>query len=121
MKDMDNMSFIQLVYIAFFFRTCDPGAYKMWKGEEGTTEMEFRKKSITSLSRSGEFIEKGATLKNNIYSDAVEANRVVSIINASVQGGTESPANKAVNKLYRVYKKFPKPIKSVIRKILGVK
>lgn len=121
MNDMDNMSFIQSAYVSFFYRTCDAEAYKRWNGEKGLPEAEFRKKCITSLSRSGEFIDKGVTLKNNMYSSTAEANRSVSVINAPAQAGADSPVEKAVNKLYRFYKKFPKPIKNLIRKILGVK
>lgn len=122
MNDMDNMSFVQSLYLAFFFRTCDTGAYARWNGEKNIPKEEFRKKTVSGLSRSGEFFDKKVRLINNIYSGTAEANRAVTVSSVPAQpSGAESPAEKAINKLYRFYKKFPKPIRGLIRKILGVK
>ena len=115
MCDLDNMSFLEAAYVALFFRTADPSAYVSWKKHEDMYASDFRRKLLNSLAVSREFMDKSAILKNNIYSNKAELNR------AYVQGSAGfSSANKAVNKLYRIYKKFPNPIKKFIKKILGV-
>ncbi len=115
MCDLDNMSFLEAAYVALFFRTADPSAYVNWKKCEDMYASDFRRKLLSSLAGSREFLEKGAVLKNNVYSNKAESNR------ACVEGSTGfSSANRAVNKLYRIYKKFPNPIKKLIKKILGV-
>lgn len=116
MCELDNMSFLEAAYVALFFRTADPGAYINWNKFENMYTSDFRRKLLNHLAGSREFSEKGVALKNNIYSSKAELNRVY----AEESAGFAS-ANKAVNKLYRIYKKFPSPIKKLIRKILGVR
>lgn len=117
MSNLDNMSFIQALYIALFFRTCDTGALAIWQKNRMLTQNEFRKKAVNSLMRSQEFFDKGAVVINNLYSSGAEANREVVVVGTA---GVTS-ANKALNKLYRFYKGLPTPIRNLIRKILGIK
>lgn len=117
MTNLDNMSFIQALYIALFFRTCDAGALAIWQKSRMLSQNEFRTKAINSLMRSQEFCDKGAVVINNVYSSGLEANREIAAVGAS---GVTS-ANKALNKLYRFYKVLPTPLRNLIRKILGVK
>ena len=115
MIDLDNMSFMEATYAALFFRTADPGAYANWSKRKDMYTLDFRKRLINSIGGSQEYLEKGAVLKNNIYSNRAEANRPVSIGKTS----DFSAANKAVNKLYRIYKNLPSPQKKLAKKHIG--
>ena len=115
MIDLDNMSFMEATYAALFFRTADPGAYANWSKRKDMYTLDFIKSLINSIGCSQEYLEKGAVLKNNIYSNRAEANRPVSIGKTS----DFSAANKAVNKLYRIYKKLPSPLKKLAKKLIG--
>ena len=115
MIDLDNMSFMEATYAALFFRTADPGAYANWSKRKDMYTLDFRKRLINSIGGSQEYLEKGAVLKNNIYSNRAEANRPVSIGKTS----DFSAANKAVNKLYRIYEKLPSPLKKLAKKLIG--
>jgi len=118
MNNLDNMSFIQALYVALFFRTCDSEALIQWQKRRILPQNEFRVKAVNSLIKSQEFLDKGTVIINNLYSYGAEANREL----IDVTGiGTVTSANKALNKLYHFYKGLPAPLRNLIRKILGVK
>lgn len=119
--NLDNPSFIQSCYVSFFYRIPDEGAAKRWEREYGLSNQEFQKKVVKSLTNSQEFLDKKVVLKNNIYSDNHTVNYIVNC-NITVQDNTNMlETNQAMNRLYGYYKKLPKFLKTIIRRIAGLK
>ena len=132
---LDNPSFIQSCYVSFFYRIPDEGAAKRWEREYGMNRVDFQKKVVKSLTNSQEFLDKKVVLKNNIYSDKHIVNYQIQV--AELKENTSNKeedvskvnmietsimeTNLGINRLYGYYKKLPKPMKTVIRRIAGLK
>ena len=121
LNDLDNMSYIQGLYVFLFYRSCDIGSLRAWTKDADMPQEEFRQKAVKSLSSSQEFYDKGVALVNNQYSSHNKANREIVVYGGGLPVGTGHPAEVGVNKLYRFYKKLPKSIRDLIRKIIGIK
>ena len=121
LNDLDNMSYIQGLYVFLLYRPCDIGALRAWTKNADMPQEEFRKKAVNTLSSSQEFYDKGVALVNNQYSSRSEANREIAVYGGGPPIGSGHPAEAGINKLYRFYKKLPKPIRDLIRKIIGIK
>lgn len=120
LKDLDNINYLQALYILFFYRTSDAEALKLWKEKANMSVDEFRRRAVQSLSKSQEFFDKRTELINNLYSSG-EAKQAVPVYSGNTLVGSGQPAEICVNKLYRFYKKLPTPIRNLIRKIVGIK
>ena len=119
LSKLDNISFIQASYASFLFRTADEGALKKWRTRAEQEPNNIKEALVKSVLRSEEFAMKGALVKNNIYSSADFLSPKISIPTAKsseLNGNTD----KAINKLYRIYKKLPRPIRNIIRKFAGL-
>lgn len=108
--DFDKATFIQSLYIGFFFRTPEASARNSWAVLEDITVKEFQKRAFDSLSTSQEYMKNGTIICNNIFSEST-----VKLGNLSTQTVNY---NSYVEKLYGIYCKFPKSLKFIIKKIL---
>lgn len=121
---LDNPSFIQSCYVSFFYRIPDEGAAKRWEREYGMNNADFQKKVVKSLTNSQEFLDKKVVLKNNIYSENHMVNYQIEVKTDNAVGTNQEinqGVNLGINRLYGYYKKLPKPIKTIIRRIAGLK
>jgi hypothetical protein len=103
---LDNISFIQTLYIHLFNRICDEGALKTWKRNADMNEKNFQEKAVKTLLHSQEFRDKNAKIYNNIYSNKSTTEQYVTVINNFYNG-----------RFYKIYNKMPKSIKEIIKKL----
>ena len=104
--DDDRDTFLQSLYIALLFRTPEKAARDRWREVKGLTERQVQSKIFTSLISSQEFLEKGAVVCNNFYSDSAAKVQIV------------MQSNRYMDKLYGYYRKMPGFIKKIVKKIL---
>lgn len=111
MPQYDNQSLLQVLYIAFFFRTPEENARINWGKLNDMPPRDFQEKVFKTLSSSQEFIKNGTIICNNMYcSPDIKISAAIS---------TASNINPYINKLYNYYRKLPLPLKKIIKLIVG--
>ncbi|MGL5434322.1 MAG: hypothetical protein ACRDBO_02835 [Lachnospiraceae bacterium] len=105
-RDFENDVFLEVAYLKLLERLPDKMAISIWKGKMGKAKKEVHAEIITSILSSQEYLLHNTYAINNIYSP-VRQKKV------SLRFGIREF-------MYRVYKKFPEPVKQVIRKMLKV-
>lgn len=111
MVQYDKKSLIQVLYVAFFYRTPEENARISWGKLENISDKEFQKRAFQTLSASQEYFRNGTVIYNNIFSDA--SNKMGSIPSQIVT------VNPYVEKAFYYYQKMPVVIKKMIKLFLG--
>ena len=113
MTNFDNESLLQVLYIAFFYRTPEESARINWGKLFNLPESDFQRRAFKALSSSQEYLNNGTIIYNNFYSNPTAKNHVGTL--------PESQGNPYIEKLYCLYRKMPLCIKRTIKMILGGK
>lgn len=113
MPQYDNETLLQVLYVALFFRTPEENARLNWGKLKDMPKKEFQKRCFTTLASSQEFQKNGTILYNNIYSSPQ--------VQINVSANNAVAANPYIEKLYGIYRKLPKSLKNMIKKVLGGK
>ena len=106
----DNETLLQVLYIAFFFRTPEKEARRNWGAVKDLSIQEFQKKIFKTLSSSQEYMRNGTIICNNIFGDTT-----VKLEGTPINTGK---TNVYIEKLYTYYRKIPLPLQRLIKKIL---
>ena len=107
----DNLQFLKKAYLTMLARQIDPGALEAWSERAALPREEFQASVVTALKGSDEFFLAQYRLENNLYADH------------SLYAGTPVGAGASritlPEKLMRMYRKMPTPLKKAAKKILG--
>jgi len=112
-KEKENDIFLEECYLALLKRICDEGAYFSWKERFSLPWYEFQRRLTIALISSDEYSRNQVRAFNHIYSQR------------NIYGGNLSriPTPAKLNipeKLLRFYRKQPKFLRKMERKILGM-
>lgn len=110
MTRYDNESFLQILYLALFFRTPEENARNNWGKLFHLPQKDFQEKCFSSLSSSEEYFRNGTIFFNNIYSTP--------IININTTVIQTSESNPYIDKLYGFYYRLPAGVKTMIKRLL---
>ena len=108
----DNLLFLKKAYLMMLGRAVDPAALEAWKERAGLPREEFQAAVVNGLKESQEFFQAQIRLTNNIYADP------------STYPGTPVSAGSGITlpeRLLRVYRKMPVPLRNAAKKILGAR
>ena len=111
MVQYSNETLLQVLYVAFFYRTPEENARINWGKLNEMTEKDFQKKIFQTLSSSQEYLRNGTIIYNNIFTTGTPKIGAPSL--QSVQ------TNVYVEKAFTYYQRMPKILKRIIKSILG--
>ncbi len=113
-KERENEVFLEKAYLACLKRFCDEGAFLNWQKKFSLPKQEFQRQLMISLINSEEYSRNYVKVYNHIYSQknifGGSLNRV-----QQASGGLNVP-----ERLLRVYRKQPKFLRKLERRILGM-
>lgn len=104
--NFENDVFLEVAYYHLLERLPDSLALKMWKGKMKKAKKVVHRDIITSILNSQEYSSHNTYVVNNMYSLSDQPDISLRF--------------RIREFMYRIYKKFPEPLKQVIRKILRV-
>lgn len=107
----DNIVFLKKAYLSMLSRNIDPGALEAWTERADLPREEFQAMVISGLKGSEEFLQAGYRLENNLYADGS--------LYAGAPAGAGAGGVTLPEKLMKMYRKMPSPLKKAARKILG--
>ena len=107
----DNVLFLKKAYLAMLSRNIDPGALEAWAERTDLPREEFQAMVISGLKGSEEFLQAGYRLENDLYADES--------LFAGSPAGTGAGGVTLPEKLMKMYRKMPSPLKKAAKKILG--
>ena len=107
----DNALFLKKAYLAMLSRNIDPGALDAWADRMELPAEEFQAMVVNGLKGSEEFLQAGYRLRNDLYADESLFTGAPAGAGA---GGVTLP-----EKLMKMYRKMPSPLKKAAKKILG--
>lgn len=111
MVQYDNNTLLQVLYVAFFYRTPEEAARISWGKLKDMPANDFQKKAFQSLSSSQEYLRNGTIIYNNIFTSRTNKMGATSL--QSIHTATY------VEKALIYYKKMPEIVKKAIKTILG--
>lgn len=112
-KETENNIFLEKAYLTCLKRICDETAFQNWQKRFSLPRYEFQRVLIVSLLNSAEYNGKHVKAWNNIYSQRNIFGG--NLTKAQPSGGLNIP-----EKLLKFYRKQPKFLRKIERKILGV-
>jgi len=102
---LDNKSFLELMYVGFFFRPPEKQAREHWEKYYTQEPVKFRKNVFWALTSSREFVMKKAIVQNGkSYMD--------------LKSRTMRKISHGMNKLYFIYRRLPEPMQKLLKKML---
>ena len=113
LADVPIDDFLEASYFSVLRRFPDATAAEIWKQKRPTmSEETYKEKVVFSLINSRERSIRGVTVYNNIFSQVQKQNGIVA--NTVVA----QPAYPGLNRLYKIYYKLPKWLKSLVKALL---
>lgn len=109
--EQDNVLFLKKAYITMLSRNIDPGSLEAWKDRTALPREEFQAMVVNGLKASEEFLQAGYRLENDLYADES--------LFAGSPAGSGAGGVTLPEKLMKMYRKMPSPLKKAAKKILG--
>lgn len=112
-RENDNFIFLEKAYLACLKRICDKDAFQNWQKRFSLPKHEFQRALIVSLLNSEEYNGKHIRAWNNIYSQK-------NIFGGNLTKAQRSGGLNVPEKLLKFYRKQPKLLRKLERKVLGM-
>lgn len=109
--DFDRAAFLECLYVGFFSRTPEETARNSWAELQNVSLQEYQKRVFQSLVSSQEFLKNGTIVCNNVYS--------LPTVRMGATAVQTVNSNPYVEKLLKIYRKIPAPLRTIIKKMLG--
>ena len=113
-RERRNDAFLKKAYVALLGRQVDDASLKAWQTQYKLPSEDFQRLVVSSIKNSEDFRSSHVKLYNNIYSENNSYCGVLSAVGRS--GGI--PLRE---RLVKVYRKMPAPVKNTIKAVMGAK
>ena len=113
-RERDNDAFLKKAYVAMLGRQVDEPSLKAWQTQYKLPPEDFQRMVVGSIKNSDDFRSSNVRLYSNIYSEN-------NCYGGNISGIGRSGGIPLRERLVKVYRKLPAPVKSVIKTVMGAK